>query len=1144
MVELPGVQLNAAGGNAMVRRVDLSIDTRLGGYELGATYNSASGQWRWSFEERYDGSVFTDASGAVSDTTSLSSGEAIPGSVWVVVGPRTVATKGGLVHEFDSEGQLAFLHWSISDYPRLAFARSWIAGEARVTAIEQCVSESSCAPVFALEYDVPGRLVRVVDRADRVAEFGYDEAGRLTSARDGLDVLKGWPGFRYEYDGDLLTAIVNSEGERIEYSYLDGRLRGVQRLGNGGEPAESYLLDYGWLQKTGLYFTTVWGWQGGKAIFRYDDQGRLREFENDEGDLVRSVWQGLRPTRLIDAAGVVTRSTWSADDLVERIEPSGNVVRFSYAANAANRDDPYRRPILEIADSLGLIERRSYDAEGRLMAIENGAGETGSFSYDAEEALSSATDAAGVVTSFSEYGEHGHAVRLEQADAVELRSFDAVGNRLDGAGLDELTDAGRPGIVSRSYDADRNLEKLELAAQRLYHDMSFHENLTEYRSDGRPKRISRPYGGVTEFEYDALGRLVERRERVDGQWRAVRYEYDRVGRLVAEEQPNGMRREQHYDSAGRTIELRWLRDGVVESYRTFTYADGRLISSFDSVRGGSEFLLYNSAGRPWAHQFPQGEGVLIGYDLRGRERQRSFHLEDGRLLRRFGFGYDAVGRQVRLSEGGIDLLERVYANGRLERVTYGNGLERSFDYDGERGHLIGSTTVDAAAQVVERSELEDGDCSPTGMRCIQWTTGTHPEGGSGVVETSRESYLLDPTNAIYGGSLLVGPRLFAWAGEEELLEVFSSGRYYGYDALGNIDEVMWNLDLTHTYEYNLERNRLLSAGEHSYEYDAAGYVTRRDGIAFDWTAAGRIAAIGSQYSFEWDALGQLVASQVEGIERRTRFGGQVRANALGEPVSVDLDEVVVLLGEEEHRYRHHDFRKNVKFVSDDAGQVILHYQYSAYGVEAVHGYGSDDRSFAQGWEIGDLMILGARVYDPDVGRFLSPETLYHPVNQFAYTLGNPVDLWDPTGRQATPVSPASAGALSQIGSNVMIGGFMIMAAGVTVGVSMVVLLGSGLVAVGIAMILVSSVMGVGSVDQSCAVSGFRVSSGGFGGLGSGGGIGSPGALGDGSNSGSCAPTRLVNGPDRGGVLSVLVLLQLILGLALARGRRRRRRESR
>ena len=47
LVPVPGGFVNASGGNLVLIRTDLTIDTPLGTQALTATYNSASGRWRW-----------------------------------------------------------------------------------------------------------------------------------------------------------------------------------------------------------------------------------------------------------------------------------------------------------------------------------------------------------------------------------------------------------------------------------------------------------------------------------------------------------------------------------------------------------------------------------------------------------------------------------------------------------------------------------------------------------------------------------------------------------------------------------------------------------------------------------------------------------------------------------------------------------------------------------------------------------------------------------------------------------------------------------------------------------------------------------------------------------------------------------------
>jgi RHS repeat-associated protein len=146
----------------------------------------------------------------------------------------------------------------------------------------------------------------------------------------------------------------------------------------------------------------------------------------------------------------------------------------------------------------------------------------------------------------------------------------------------------------------------------------------------------------------------------------------------------------------------------------------------------------------------------------------------------------------------------------------------------------------------------------------------------------------------------------------------------------------------------------------------------------------------------WDGLGRLRAATVGGVAARFGFGGRSANRPPAAPLALDLGDVWVGFAGM-HRYRHLDFRGNVKFVSDDAGEVVAHYRYAPFGLDAVFGADDDGVRFVARPELGELMLLGARVYDPAAARFLSPDPLFQVVNQFAYTLGNPVWFSDPDG---------------------------------------------------------------------------------------------------------------------------------------------------
>jgi RHS repeat-associated protein len=1110
-VEVPGAIVNPLGGNLLVRRSVLSIDTHLGTRAIGAAYNSASGEWLWSFDISYDGASFVDPTGAAHDTSSFEPGDAIPGTVWVVVDSHTVKTKGGLAFEFDVDSRLGAIHYTSAEYPRLIHTREIVAGEPRAVAIDQCMSPGNCELVFTISYGLDGQVASIADRAGRVAEIEY-AGDRLVSVRDGLDTVRGWPGTRYEYSGAELSAIVSSEGERVEFGYAGRRVQEVRAI---GEENPLHRFDYYVKNKAGLFATRYIDPLGQVNWFRYDRERRLHEREwTDAAETLYLSWEGLRVGAETLPSGVTTSWSYQNDDVATEIQPSGNVVHFSHAADAVNRDALLERAPLEIVDSVGLRERRSYDANGRLATVENGEGElVASYVYAADQTIASLTTVDGEIV-YGNYGPHGHP-GLAIVFAVEFqREYDQVGNLLWGSdGV--LPEAG--GIVSREYDEDRNLRRITVA-DAGYRGIPAQPNQTieiEHRSDGQRTRIARPGGGDHEFDYDSLGRLVQVRERVDGAWAPTTYEYDAMGRTTATERANGMRREADYDAVGRLVSIRNLRDGVIESSATLGYVDGQLRSVEDSLHAGFERYWYDAAGRIEAIEYPDGEMLFQQFDLRSRATHQTFATDS--LLRWLSRGYDLADREVSLSDTGEPLLEHLYQDGKLVETSYGNGLVRSYSYDPWTGQLTGSRTEGTGGVVEETVITREGSTTLTPALDITAVTTT----SGGVVATTNEEYLLGPEFGPLDHAPVAGQRVYMWQDPAQ----WSS---YEYDALSNR---LGSVAHGESFQYNAERNRLLAAttaeaGSIEYGYDEAGFATSRAGVPLTWTASGRLASYGNEVLFEWDALDRKLRSELMGVESRWLFGGLVQADAAGVPHSVDLDEVRVDLAAGQHRYRHLDFRGNVKFVSDQDGEVRSHYQYDAYGLRRVIGADDDLVRFVGRVQIGELMVLGARIYDPAVGRFLSPDPVLQHVNQYAYTLGNPVWFVDPIGRNAEVVL-----------------GFIVASFGMALATMSLFL------AVGVLATLVASasfgVAGLG-FGLSSAFLLDSIESGGSSGVVGGPGQGSsdePGGGLGGSGPASCSPVELASVPGLGYLHWIVIAAQLLLAPLVIRswGRRRRRR---
>lgn len=1014
VVDVPLARVNALGGNLVVARRDLDFDTRLGTLALGATWNSAARAWRWSFELAYDGSTFVDASGARYGVAAVPNGAAIPGSVWVRIDARALRSKGGLVHEFAADGRLAAVRWASGPWPRIEYRTASTSAGPRLAELVQASGPGESSVIARFSWDAAGRLASLEDRSGRRATFAWNAAGELVQARDAFDLARGLPGARYGYDAGALVSIETSERVRAEYGYAGGRVVSARAIGLGS-PAVRFAYAS---RAAGGFETRVTDPLGGVTTLGWDGQRRVTDVENAAGERTRATFAGLRPAAFTAADGSVTRWTLADDEVVEERQPSGRVVSFSYQPSGEDRSAPWRRPLRRASDGLGVLEERAYDGAGRLVRTTNGAGESASYGWSGQNLLATAVDPAGLEMRFGDAGEHGHPRRIERGGVVETLDYDAVGNLLVGRGTGVLP----PGIVARGYDEDRNLASLELADLDQVAVLETRTLEVEHRSDGQVARIARPFGGDSEFVYDALGRAVERRDRAEGVWRSTRFVRDTLGRATEVARPNGMRTLFQYDAVGRQSSVAHLRGGAFEGGASFVWRSARLAEVLDAAHGfEAERYTYDGAGRLASVAYPGGDVLELGYDGRSRIASERYRLASGVELRRLEHRYDGASRQTELRDGGTPLLRRQFFTGRLAREEFGNGLARTYAYDGD-GFLAEAALRNSAGGLVERSLFVHeplGGVAPG----VAWRASTTTYGA--LPATSYEHYWLAPVGEGVAGARVGG---FARDANGAAVEALA------YDVLGNLLRVGGPSDPTaQTFQYDAERTRLrrirLASGApvHDYAWDEAGFVLARDGEAFTWDGGGRPTAVGTRAQLAWDAIGRPVSAAVDGVAVRMLFGGRVRADASGAPVAIELGALRLhVLGN--HHYRHMDFRGNVKLVTDAAGRVISHARYAPYGVDLVHGAADPESGFAQGRAAGgDLLLLGARLYDPDAGRFLAPDPVFQLVSQFVYADGNPVWFWDPDGR-ASQVSGYSVG----MGVAGMMTGVGMMAAGALV----------------------------------------------------------------------------------------------------------------
>lgn len=890
-----------------------------------------------------------------------------------------------------------------------------MAGSWRITKIDQCLS--GCQRVYTIGYDSQGRVDEVTDRANRRAEYGYDGQGRLSSARDALDVAKGWSGALYSHTDTTMT-VTNSEAESYIVTFDDqNRAKRVEYLGEGNP---TYVFGYGinlngreapWLAPKPKYYTNVTDPLGNLTRYWYHANRRLGEidppgvqdseyFNWGTEEYALEVVAHRRPTH------EVTYEHTHDGDRVLITDPKEGTRHVFYegpTSKAQNRSAPFSRPVARLLDAANerIVRRTWSNAWGFLTSVENGEGEETAYHYDDDRNLSS-IERSGVVTTFTEYGEHGHA-RYETTSGNETeRGYDDVGNQI---GTTVRSSPDFLGVEYKVYDEDRNVVQ--------WHTSGVQADVTaSYRSDHRLVSIERPFGGDTTIGYDSLGRVESKTELVAATEtsgatpRTSTTEYTLRGEVAAVTRPNGMRTEWGYDERGRMLSSLSKRGGVTESSLLYDYNFRGQLDSLVSGAGPTfaEFYDYDD-GRLSRIDFTDGEYVTLEYDERARIAERRYWGPSGTALVSISHEYDFADRETVLRADGQALISTEWGIFGKSRETFGNGMSRYYYYN-DAGTLDATDTWSSDDDYcapdgrVESSGCTGGGC-PTAILGIDWFSETWTRNCSRDESTERSVF--DSLN-----------RLASWENPSG-----TGFDRYRSDSLSNLEEIEDEAAGQVTrFVYNATRNRLLrierpDGSTIAYGYDAAGLTTSRGGETYSWTAGGRIRQMGV-FNVDYDPLGRLREVSVTGFPtpiKRYRFGGDMEYDSFGNPIALDLGRVRIHLdGSGLKRYRHLDQRGNVKFTTSHpasgTAQLYQHYVYGPFGLESIEGSTSDySHRFAGGMELGGIVLLGARPYDQEASRFLAPDPIPQIVNQYAYAMGNPVDFWDPAGREPENIGP-------------------------------------------------------------------------------------------------------------------------------------------
>jgi len=518
------------------------------------------------------------------------------------------------------------------------------------------------------------------------------------------------------------------------------------------------------------------------------------------------------------------------------------------------------------------------------------------------------------------------------------------------------------------------------------------------------------------------------------------FDHDAYGRLSKLTNENGESYRFEWDAADRMVQ----QQDLDKSRRCYTYDPLDDVVAVDYLPGTE-----GEPVAPLSHQFQRDPvGRLVSkitadgttsyeHDLNDQLVGVTFTAPDG-SEQSLGFSYDAMGQllEEKSSAGSVqhrydelgNLIQTGLPDGRwLNRLYYGSGHLHQLNLDGKvisdferdrlhrevqrtQGQLKTSTAYDRSGRVRSRQR-----------RSIDQPWQLPP-----LVETD---YSYDPSDNLIGRR-----RVDRQHDRQEYLGYDSSGRIlvsqwggrsetYAYDAAANLLDGPQQSGL-------VRHNRLLTFQDKRYTYDALGRMIEKRSAArglqrFAYDAESRLVEVhnanGSVVRMTYDPLGRRVEKTEHdndgyrlGVTRFTWDGlrllqehkhSQTSLYVYEEEGSEPLARVDGVSPSQKIRYYHNDLNGLPERLTEADGRDTWRATYTVWGntVEEVREpyYIEEQNLRLQGQYLDretGLHFNTFRFYDPDIGRFTTPDPIGLLGGQNLYVYApNPIAWIDPEG---------------------------------------------------------------------------------------------------------------------------------------------------
>ncbi len=848
---------------------------------------------------------------------------------------------------------------------------------------------------ISYDYDGVGNEIKITDARGNITEKTYDALNRLTEIKDALNYT-----VTYEYDpvGNKLSEI-DQNNHTTSYTYnsrnlltelkdpLNGKfIYSYDEAGNKVSETDKRgnVTSFSYTDRNELHIATDPHTE--TITYTYDGNGN-KATETDQNNHTTSYTYDARNnlTKTTDELNGEISSTY--DGVGNKLsEKNQNTLTTNYTYDAINRLTQTKDPLdhttinaydavgnlISITDANGKVTSYTYDDASRLIKVTNAEGGEIHYSYDANGNKTSTSTPEGSVTTY-EYDLLNRLTKTISPLGFEtLYTYDGIGNRAS------QTDPNG-NKITYLYDVLNRLKK------RTFSDDSFVEYF--YDNDSNRTGMTDPTGSYT-YSFDELSRITG----VSGPTGSITYGYDAVGNRTQMVSPAGSINYE-YDSLNRLEK----------------------ITDNDS---GETIYSYDAASRITRQTYPHGIYTDYAYDDADRTTAIATKDNDGSVIRSIAYTYDNVGNKLTQTdtEGVAEYTyDDVY---RVTLVEYPDGTTESYTYD-QNGNRISKTnsvsgagyyTYDLENRLISESNSSSGTYTTT-------VTGNINDVNIAFVQVNGVDAELD--NGQFSAEIeirsndgVVAVTAVDLAGNytrKEIVTYFVDGTKYYYDSNGNlIKKTMGGSDTIYGYDYE---NRLVSAS----------------------------LPDGSAVSFTYDGDKRRVSKTVNGSTEKFLYDG---INILADLDSsnailteyiqgIGIDSLIRSKDNDGVSYYHADSLGSTRFMTNPAKNIIQSYNYDIWGkIRSSTGSSSNEYTYTgrrDESELG-LMFYRARMYDPNIGRFIQKDPLTggpddpsisyknniyaffdraiqeninsldpHNTNRYVYCGSNPINYIDPLG---------------------------------------------------------------------------------------------------------------------------------------------------